>query len=82
MLRASMQDFLIVFKGIILILFVHWVDVILSRISLLTIVPENAKQFFAETKEPLAWLVSFSVFILTLIKIKNEHKNRKNNDKK
>lgn len=72
----TMHDITIVLKSLA-VLFIAWfTEIIIGATISLTIIPENIKEFFIETKEIINWIVSALVLILTIVKIKNERKNK------
>lgn len=65
-----MQDIIIVFKSLAILCIAWFTELFISTsITSLTILPYNVIEFFEETKTALNWIVSFSVLILTVVKI-------------
>jgi len=75
----TMQDIIIVIKSLVLFCIVWFIELFIGFVTLLSFVPTDVKDFCEDVKTPIAVLVSISIFILTIIRILKESKNK--NDK-
>lgn len=72
-----MQDLFIVFKSLVMLCITWFTSVFIDYLVILAILPTWLNEFFTETKEALSWIVSFSILILTVVKIINANKKDK-----
>lgn len=72
----TMHDVTIVIKSLAILCIAWFTELAIGLTISLAIVPQDVREFFAETKEIINWIVSASVLILTIIKIRNERKNK------
>jgi len=64
-----MHQLAIIFKSLLVFCIAVFTESIITGVMLLSFIPAPVKEFFEEVKTPIAVLVSFSIFILTVIKI-------------
>lgn len=78
----TVHHILISLKSIMLLFVVWFIDTIVYGLASLVIINPTVKEFFAETKDIIAWITSLLILILTVVKIKNASSSVKNNDEK
>ena len=69
-----MHDLIIIAKGTLMFCIVWCTDLFIGAVTAQSFVPVNVREFCEEIKTPLAVLVSFAIFILTVIRIIKENK--------
>ena len=67
-----MHDLVIFTKGLVVILFVWFTDLLMIQLSTLAFISADIRDFFSETKDIINWVVSVSVLYATYLRIKNE----------
>jgi hypothetical protein len=72
MVNIRMHDLVIFTKGLVVILFVWFTDLLMIQLSTLAFISADIRDFFSETKDIINWLVSISVLYATYLRIKKE----------
>lgn len=69
-----MHDIMIVIKSMLILAVAWFTELAIASVVSLTIVPQDIREFFIETKEIINWIASILVVILTVVKIIKEKK--------
>lgn len=72
-----MNQLVIIFKSLVVLCIALCTEFFIGCITLLSFIPIDIKDFFEDVKNPIAVLVSFAIFILTVLRIVKESKNKK-----
>lgn len=72
-----MHNLIIILKSLAIFCIAWFTEILIGSVTMLSFVPVGVKEFCEEVKTPLAVLVSFAIFILTVIRIIKENKKEK-----
>lgn len=77
----TMTDILICLKSLLILSVAWFTELMIFNFAQLSIIGPNLREFFIETKEIINWVVSVLVLILTVVKLRREHINKKEGKK-
>lgn len=73
----SINDIIIVFKGLLAVFIAWFTDTIIVKTVSLTFISPFIRDFFIETKDIINWFVSSIILITVVVKLINERRKRK-----